>query len=171
MKRSTTSSRRVRSGDRQPFARHSNQVRRRAVTFKLESLEERTLLSVGSSVKATSTQAILNSRNASVISESLGSIDTTVPRQSGPTLPSSLLQSIKDAGTVATVTANPTNPTTSTAGCSPFPPISTPGIPRRSTRSIRERRVQPLARSPLPVPGSPAWATPPRPPWRRWPRR
>ena len=115
MKRSTTSSRRVRSGDRQPFARHSNQVRRRAVTFKLESLEERTLLSVGSSVKATSTQAILNSRNASVISESVGSIDTTVPRQSGPTLPSSLLQSIKDAGTVATVTANPTNPTTSTA--------------------------------------------------------
>jgi len=46
MKRSKTSSRKALSGDRQLFARPSNQVRHRAATFKLESLEERTLLSV-----------------------------------------------------------------------------------------------------------------------------
>ena len=45
MKRASTSSRKVRTGDRKSFARPSTQVRRRAAEFKLESLEERTLLS------------------------------------------------------------------------------------------------------------------------------
>ena len=45
MKRSKTSSRGLRSGDRRPFARLSAQVRRRATVLRLESLEERTLLS------------------------------------------------------------------------------------------------------------------------------
>src|SRR6516225_2361205 len=46
MKRAKTSSRKARTGDRKSFARHSSQVRRRAAGFKLEALEERTLLSV-----------------------------------------------------------------------------------------------------------------------------
>lgn len=43
MKRSKTSSRGVRNGDRLSFARPSAQVRRRTTVLKLESLEERTL--------------------------------------------------------------------------------------------------------------------------------
>ena len=113
MKRSTTSSRKARTGDRQLFARSSNQVRRRAGTFKLEPLEERTLLSVSPRGTAASPQAVLNVTNAAVPSQSPGtSVDTTVTQQTGASsLPSALAQSIKDAKTVATVTASPTTPT------------------------------------------------------------
>ena len=50
MKRSKTSSRTARTADRKSFARPSAQIRRRAAGFKLESLEERTLLSTGMKV-------------------------------------------------------------------------------------------------------------------------
>src|SRR5208337_2622744 len=72
MKRSKTSSRKALSGDRQLFARPSNQVRRRAATFKLESLEERTLLSVSPTGTAASPQAVMNLTNAAVPSQSPG---------------------------------------------------------------------------------------------------
>src|SRR5271165_150232 len=47
MKRSKTSARKVRQIGRKPLTRSSSQIRRRAAAFKLESLEERTLLSTG----------------------------------------------------------------------------------------------------------------------------
>jgi len=118
MKRSNTSSRRVRTRDRHSFARPSSQVRRRAATFKLESLEERTLLSVSSSIESALSQTLLNLSRDAVPSRSPdSSIDATASQQSvGPSLPAGLLQSIRDAGTVATVTTSPTSSTTTVAG-------------------------------------------------------
>jgi len=82
MKRSKTSSRKALSGDRQRFARPSNQVRRRAATFKLEALEGRTLLSVSPSGTAASpyvqTQLQVTGTSPAVVSPSDLTIDGNV---------------------------------------------------------------------------------------------
>ncbi len=77
MQRTKTSNRKALSRDRRLFARPSNQVRRRAATFQLESLEERTLLSVNPGGSAAS-PFVQNQLQVTGTSPAVGSI-LTVP--------------------------------------------------------------------------------------------
>ena len=95
MKASNSTSRKIRSQGGRSSTRHASKVRHRAVSLKLESLEQRTLLSGGASVKA----ALSAVANAAGI----------IPVSSKASLPPNLLSSVEDAGTVATVVA-PSSP-------------------------------------------------------------
>ena len=89
MKPAKSSNRKVRSRSGRSLLGNSPQGRHRASTFKLESLEERLLLSISPSVESTvSSAAVVAGAN---------------PASYSSTLPAGLAASVNDAHTVATV--------------------------------------------------------------------
>ena len=104
MKPSKSTIRKIRSRGGKLSIRHSSEVRHRAVSLKLESLEQRTLLSGGASAKA----ALPSNANAV----------SMIPVASTENLSPGLLASVKDANTVATVAAPSTPVSVSSAATS-----------------------------------------------------